>query len=54
MEIIFQWETLFCRVLKEKGVFKGRVGVDGKVNERIKSLVPEVSFVDASELLREM
>ena len=52
-----EWSTLTSEAFREKGLIKGRIGVDidpMALERRLKSYLPELSFVNASRLLREM
>jgi len=52
-----EWSILVSEVFREKGITKGRVGVDSNplaLERRLKPHLPDLSFVDASRLLREM
>lgn len=52
-----EWSTLVSETLREKGITKGKIGVDsspGSLEGKLKPHLPNLSFVDASRLLREM
>ena len=52
-----EWSTLASEVFREKGLIKGRIGVDVgpmALERRLKPHLPELKFVDEGRLLREM
>lgn len=53
-ETVAQWWDILFNVLREKGVSKGRVGIDEMVNNLTELCPSGMVPVDASEVLREM
>lgn len=57
MYTVREWSTLVSETLRERGIIKGRIGVDTdpmNLQRRLKLHLPELTFVNASRLLREM
>ncbi len=52
-----EWSILVSEILRERGIVKGKIGVDSNpqaLERRLKPQLPDVNFEDASRLLREM
>lgn len=54
---VTNWSTLVSKTFRERGITKGKIGVDSNqsfLKKKLKDDLPDLSFVDAGRLLREM
>jgi Xaa-Pro aminopeptidase len=52
-----EWSLLFSEALYERGITRGKIGVDSDptmLERRLKTYIPELTYSDVSRLLREM
>ncbi len=52
-----EWDKLICDILDERGIFRGRIGVDTKkawLEGQIHRYLPELEIINCSKLLQDM